>query len=100
MRGDAKIESQPHELALRMLDKPRAALPRRSERASLARPRAVRGRKVCRFHGARGGAPTGPANGAWRHGLHTNEAVAERRRLNDLVRDAKMSLRQLFGREQ
>ena len=31
---------------------------------------------------------------------HTNEAVAERRRLNDLVRDAKMGLRQLFGREQ
>ena len=42
----------------------------------------------------------GPANGAWRHGLHTNEAIAERRRLNDLVRDAKMGLRQLFGREQ
>ena len=61
---------------------------------------AVRGRKVCRFHGAKAGAPTGQANGAWRHGLRTNEAVAERRRLNDLVRDAKMGLRQLFGREQ
>ena len=29
----------------------------------------------------------GQANGAWRHGLHTKESVAERRRLNDLVRE-------------
>jgi hypothetical protein len=58
----------------------------------------VRGRKVCRFHGAKAGTPTGQANGAWCHGLHTNEAVAERRRLNNLVRDAKTGLRQLLGR--
>jgi hypothetical protein len=59
----------------------------------------VRGLRVCRFHGARGGAPTGPANGAWRHGLHTNEAIAERRQLNGLVREARVSLRQLLGSE-
>jgi hypothetical protein len=33
--------------------------------------RAVRGWTVCRFHGARGGAPKGGANGAWRHGRYT-----------------------------
>ena len=40
---------------------------------------AVRGWKVCRFHGARGGAPKGARNGAYRHGLCTKEAVEERR---------------------
>jgi hypothetical protein len=34
---------------------------------------AVRGWTVCRFHGARGGAPKGKANGAYKHGLHTKE---------------------------
>ncbi len=29
---------------------------------------AVRGWSVCRFHGARGGAPKGQANGAYCHG--------------------------------
>ena len=55
----------------------------------------VSGQRVCRFHGARGGAPKGQANGAWRHGFHTNEAVAERRTLNGLVREARASLRRL-----
>ncbi len=36
---------------------------------------AVRGWTVCRFHGARGGAPKGKANGAYRHGLYTAEAI-------------------------
>jgi hypothetical protein len=58
----------------------------------------VRGQRVCRSHGARGGAPMGPTNGAWRHGLHSNEAVAERQRLNDLVRKVKRRLRQLHDR--
>ncbi len=40
---------------------------------------AVTGWTVCRFHGAGGGAPKGPRNGNYRHGLHTAEAVAERR---------------------
>ena len=37
----------------------------------------------------------GPTNGAWRHGLRTKEAIAERRQLNGLVREANASLRQL-----
>ncbi len=40
---------------------------------------AVRGWTVCRFHGARGGAPKGKANGAYRHGLCTAEVAEERR---------------------
>ena len=53
--------------------------------------------QVCSCHGAEGGAPTGQANGAWRHGLHTKESVEARRRLNDLARDAKVVLGQLAG---
>jgi hypothetical protein len=34
---------------------------------------AVSGWAVCRFHGARGGAPTGKRNGMYRHGDHTKK---------------------------
>src|SRR3974377_1236394 len=39
---------------------------------------AVRGWNVCRFHGARGGAPKGKANGSWKHGYYSGAAKAER----------------------
>ena len=44
-----------------------------------------RSRAGCRFHGARGGAPKGKANGAYRHGLYTAKAAEERRRLRELL---------------
>lgn len=47
---------------------------------------AVRGWRVCRMHGARGGAPEGEANGAYRHGLRTLEAAAWRQEIAMLVR--------------
>lgn len=50
---------------------------------------AVRGWSVCRMHGARGGAPAGKANGAWRHGERTAEAMEHQRRVMRLVRAAK-----------
>lgn len=46
---------------------------------------AVRGWRVCRMHGARGGAPDGPQNGAWRHGERGREAEARRREVAGLV---------------
>jgi hypothetical protein len=36
---------------------------------------AVRGYRVCRMHGARGGAPEGERNGNYRHGARTKEAI-------------------------
>jgi len=36
---------------------------------------AVRGYQVCRMHGAGGGAPTGEANGSYRHGRRTQEVI-------------------------
>ena len=50
---------------------------------------AMRGWTVCRFHGARGGPPKGQANGAFRHGLYTEEAREDRRLLSDLLRQSR-----------
>jgi hypothetical protein len=59
---------------------------------------AVRGWNVCRFHGARGGAPKGKANGAWQHGCYSQGAKAERFRVKLLLKDAT-SLRKLFSKD-
>jgi hypothetical protein len=49
---------------------------------------AVNGWRVCRFHGARGGAPRGPANGAYASGLYTREALAARKHVTRLLKRA------------
>ena len=49
---------------------------------------AVRGWNVCRFHGARGGAPKGKANGAWKHGHYSEAAKAERLLVKLLLKNA------------
>jgi hypothetical protein len=36
---------------------------------------AVQGYRVCRMHGARGGAPAGNRNGNYRHGARTKETI-------------------------
>jgi hypothetical protein len=40
---------------------------------------AVKGWKVCRMHGARGGAPEGEKNGNYKHGARTKEMIALRK---------------------
>jgi hypothetical protein len=50
---------------------------------------AVRGKRVCRMHGARGGAPAGKSNGRYRHGGSTKEAIYLMRDLNMLARMLK-----------
>ena len=57
---------------------------------------AVRGWNVCRFHGARGGAPNGEANGAWKHGYYSGAAKAERLLVKRLLKNAS-SVRKLFS---
>jgi len=37
---------------------------------------ALRGWRVCRMHGARGGAPEGKRNGNYRHGASSKETIA------------------------
>jgi hypothetical protein len=50
---------------------------------------AVTGWKVCRMHGARGGAPSGKRNGNYRHGARTNDAVNAARLIGLLARLAR-----------
>jgi hypothetical protein len=51
---------------------------------------AVGGKKRCRMHGGApgSGAPRGNKN-ALKHGLFTGEAIAERRKLRELVRQSR-----------
>ena len=58
---------------------------------------AVRGWNVCRFHGARGGAPKGKANGAWKHGYYSGAAQAERVLVKLLLKNGS-SLRKLLSK--
>lgn len=53
---------------------------------------AVRGWHVCRFHGARGGAPKGPRNGAYRHGYYVSEAIERRQAIRALLRASTETL--------
>jgi hypothetical protein len=50
---------------------------------------AKRGWHVCRMHGAGGGGPTGPNNGAWLHGDRSQAVEQNRRTLMALVKLAK-----------
>ena len=56
---------------------------------------AVTGWNVCRFHGAGGGAPKGERNGMYRHGEYTAEAIAERKALAHLLRQARETLNEV-----
>ena len=46
----------------------------------------------CILHGGRAGAPSGPRNGAWRHGGKSNEAKAQRKAVRALLREARKVL--------
>lgn len=56
---------------------------------------AVRGKAVCRLHGARAGAPSGARNGSYRHGYCTAAARAERDAGSVVLRDARQLLASL-----
>jgi len=56
---------------------------------------AVKGWKVCRFHGAKSGAPKGKANGAWQGGRWAADAAADRRALGDLMRASRAMMKRL-----
>ena len=50
---------------------------------------AVRGWSVCRMHGARGGGPSGRANGNYRHGGRTKGVMDLVRYINALAKKAR-----------
>jgi hypothetical protein len=50
---------------------------------------AVRGWKVCRMHGARGGQSSGQLNPAFKHGGRTKEAEELRQWASELMRESR-----------
>ena len=56
---------------------------------------AVTGWKVCRHHGAGGGAPKGDRNGNYRHGLFTAEAKQQRKAVSLLLRMARETVAEI-----
>jgi uncharacterized protein YjcR len=87
-----------------MSDHIRSTGPMRASRRCGARTRAggacrapaVRGKKRCRMHGGaqKSGAPRGNRN-ARKHGLFTSDAIAERRRIQVLLRMARNLLAEM-----
>ena len=67
-----------------------------TQAGSACRAPAVAGKRRCRMQGgAKGsGAPLGNRN-ALKHGLHTREAIAERRAVRQLIREARKFLREI-----
>ena len=92
--GQRKRKANLMNLVDRMNSAPRCSATSKRSRLKCRAP-AVRGWTVCRFHGARGGAPKGKANGAWKHGRYTDEAVAFRRECAALLRQARKTVAML-----
>lgn len=89
-----KTRANPMHLVELMNTAPRCSAMSKRSRCRCRAP-AVKGWNVCRMHGARSGAPSGKANGAWRHGRETNEAVARRRDLFKLIKSSRAQARQI-----
>lgn len=77
-----------------MLSSPRCGARTRSGKHCMAP--AVSGKRRCRMHGGApgSGAPRGNKN-ALKHGRHTREALAERRRVRDLIRQSRELIEKL-----
>lgn len=56
---------------------------------------AVTGWRVCRMHGARGGAPSGKGNGRYKSGEHTRDAMAAQLRTRHLIAECNKFLNRL-----
>ena len=77
-----------------MLASPRCGA--RTRRGGSCRSPAVYDKRRCRMHGGArdSGAPKGNRN-ALRQGLFTGDAIAERKRIQDLLADARELLREM-----
>jgi uncharacterized protein YjcR len=80
-----KNEINPMQLAMHLAPRCKA----RSKRSGKpCRSPAVTGFNVCRMHGAGGGAPIANRN-ALKHGEFTRKAIAMRREIAELIRNAR-----------
>jgi hypothetical protein len=82
--------------AKRLATAPRCTAMAKTTRGRCKGP-AVRGWNVCRIHGARGGAPFGPANGRWPNGARTKATEALARTVAELVRQARTTATAMGG---
>ena len=82
------MNTRPKPDASRLLASPRCKAQSKRTKQRCGAP-AERGKAVCRFHGARAGAPSGQLNGNFRHGQFTTEANADMRRLRELISEAR-----------
>ena len=53
------------------------------------------GKNVCRFHGARAGAPRGERNGQYKHGLCSKESIQARKQLRALLKQVTATVREV-----
>lgn len=89
-----KTPANPMHPAQRLADAPRCTALAKTTRCRCKAP-AVRGWAVCRMHGARGGAPSGPANGRWMHGERSKANEALRRAIAALTKEARETVKAL-----
>ena len=89
MKRDQEQQDKKREYAFQKAPRCTAKSKRTGQRCKAP---AVRGWNVCRFHGARGGAPKGKANGAWKHGHYSAEAITMRKLVSQLLLDAKSTV--------
>lgn len=71
---------------------PRCAARCRHTKAPCKGP-AMAGKRVCRLHGGKGGAPCGEANGNYRHGRTTAEAIERRRKCRAAIQEVRRLIR-------
>jgi hypothetical protein len=88
MKGDQKRNTWPMLSSLRCGAKTRSGKPCRSP--------AVMGKKRCRMHGGAPGSGASRGNkNALKNGLHTREAIAERRHIQDLMQQSRKLIQQI-----
>jgi len=92
-----KSTDNPMRPAQRLADAPRCTARAKTTRCRCKGP-AVKGWQVCRMHGAGGGHPPGKNHPSWRHGMRSQEWLATRSELNELVREAREVERMICGR--
>lgn len=89
-----KSDANPRDPAQRLRDAPRCRAKAKSTGQPCKAP-AVKGWRVCRVHGAGGGAPRGQGHGNWLHGRRSLEITEMRRVTSALLRMAREAINSL-----
>ena len=84
-----KTGDNPKDPVERLRDAPRCQAMAKSTQERCKCP-AVRGWRVCRVHGARGGHRAGPSHPKWVHGVRSHKTVQARRLANLMARVSKL----------